>query len=260
MAYKRNDHRGNYDHDSNSSNSSDPDSTYAVPYKDAKPDSSEVPLDELDNFIVPGRDEHGAHQTITCNMPPILVHQIDVVVRSQLFPYINREAFLRHAQVRHLRWLQNIRPEQLSQHIAPTIESMLERCFQSQMRKKVQAAFDALRETLLQCEKDGEWLEVMRLCYYVKEKLTAVDPGSVWQKRAWKRFMDEFGHYMQEASYVMQKASMLDKGLGKGDERLDAELMGRTLPAPVQVHGHVVDTTKRLRIRNEPSEFDEVVN
>jgi len=128
------------------------------------------------------------------------------------------------------------------------------------MRKKVQAAFDALRETLLQCEKDGEWLELMRLCYYVKEKLQSVDAGSVWQQRAWKKFMNEFGQYMAEASYVLQKQTMQGKGLGKGNEKLDAEIMEhvRSLPAP----GEIVDvpvTAKRLRVRNEP-DYEDLVN
>ena len=140
MAYKKHDH----DHGDSNGNGND----FSVPFIDAKPGSTELPLDELDNFIVPGRDEHGAHQTVTFNAPPLLVHQIDVIVRSQLFPYINREAFIRHAAVRHMRWLQNIRPESLTQHIAPAIEAILERCFQSQMRKKVQAAFEALRVRL----------------------------------------------------------------------------------------------------------------
>ena len=245
-------YRRNHDRDNDG-----PDTTYAVPYKDANPESSEVPLDDIDNFIVPGRDEHGAHQTITINCPPLLVHQIDVIVRSQLFPYINREAFVRHAIVRQLRWCQIIRPEQLPQHIAPTIESLLERCFQSQMRKKVQAAFEALRETLLQCEKDGEWLEVMRLCYYVREKLQGVDPGSVWQRRAWKRFMAEFGCYMEEASYELQKANMKGKGLGSGSESHDLEIV-KSLSVPREIKmvtGTVVEVVApRLRIRNEPDE------
>ena len=255
MAYKRNRHD---DHDETAE-------SYSVPYKDAKPGTDEIPLDDLDNFIVPGRDEHGAHQTITINCPPLLVHQMDVIVRSQLFPYINRESMARHAFVRHMRWLQNIRPEQLSQHIAPTIESLLERCFQSQMRKKVQAAFEALRETLLQAERDSEWLEVIRLCYYVKERLQGVDPTSVWQRRAWKQFINEFGHYMAEASYIMQKESMMNKGLGQGDERLDLEIIGqlsgstqKSIPAPAPVITET--TTKRLRLRNEPDPDNDLVN
>lgn len=199
MAYKRNSYSDNHESQGD----------YSVPYIDAKPGTSEVPLDELDNFIVPGRDEHGAHQPITVNCPPLLVHQVDIIVRSQLFPYINREAFVRHAMVRQCRWLQGIRPEQLQQHLSPAIEAILERCFQSQMRKKVAAAFEGLRETILQCENDGEWLEVLRLCYYVRDRLKAVDPASVWQKRAWNKFIHEFGHYMNQAGYVAQRASMI---------------------------------------------------
>jgi hypothetical protein len=234
MSYKRHDHDAN---DNSNSNSIGGDN-FSVPFKDAKPGSSESPLDELDNFIVPGRDEHGAHQTVTFNAPPLLVHQVDVIVRSQLFPYINREAFIRHATVRQIRWLQSIRPESLSQHIAPAIEAILERCFQSQMRKKVQAAFEALRETIIGCQNDGEYTEVLRLCYYVKQRLAEVDPGSVWQQRAWKKFNAEFNDYMEQVAIVMGK-------------KVREEINGvKVIPAG----------TKRL-VMNEPSDDGgEVVN
>jgi len=175
---------------------------FNVPFKDAHPDSNELPLDDIDNFIVPGRDEHGSHQTVTFNCPPLLVHQIDVAVRSNLFPYINRESFLRHAAVRHLRWLQSIRPESMEQHLAPAIESLLERCFQSQMRKKVSSAFETLHETIRSCQSDGEYMEVLRLCNFISTRLDSVGRGSVWQQRAWKKFLSEFGGYMSELGIV----------------------------------------------------------
>lgn len=236
MAYKRRNDDG-------------PNDSFEVPYRDAQPGSSELPLDELDNFIVPGRDEHGAHQTVSFNAPPLLVHQIDVIVRSQLFPYINRESFIRHAAVRQMRWLQSIRPESLSQHIAPEMESILERCFQSQMRKKVQAAFEALRETILQAEHDGEWPEVLRLCYYVRERLSSVAPGSVWQQRAWRKFMGEFGGYMQEATYHLQKMNM--NNVIPVEKRDSVPAIPAAVAAPEKV-------SSRLRVRNDFD--DEFIN
>ena len=240
MAYKKHDH----DHGDSNNNGND----FSVPFIDAKPGSTELPLDELDNFIVPGRDEHGAHQTVTFNAPPLLVHQIDVIVRSQLFPYINREAFIRHAAVRHMRWLQNIRPESLTQHIAPAIEAILERCFQSQMRKKVQAAFEALRETIVGCQNDGEYTEVLRLCYYVKQRLANVDPGSVWQQRAWKKFNVEFSGYMQEVAYVMSKQTR-------------EEIEAVKVPAVVVSSVATIEAAGvRRLLRNEGSDDGELVN
>ncbi len=178
---------------------------FTVPYRDASPDGIEIPIDELDNFIVPGRDEHGGHQMVTVSCPPLLVHQMDVAVRTGLFPYINREALIRHAQVRHLRWLHNIRPDSMEQHTMPALEAMLRQCFEVQMHKKVKAAFDGLRETILQAEQDGEHMEVVRLVNYVKVRLDQVNPGSVWQRRAWRRFMTEFSHYLISAPVIQKK-------------------------------------------------------
>ena len=170
-------------------------SGFSVPFRDASPDSNEQPLADLDQFVVPGRDEHGGHQSVTFNATPALVHEIDVAVRSNLFPYINREALVRHALVRHLRWLGEIRHESLGQHIAPAIEGIIERCFEVQMQKKIKHAFEALHEQILACEQAGEHMEVIRLVNYVQARLKAVGGGSVWQQRAWKRFINEFGVY-----------------------------------------------------------------
>lgn len=64
------------------------------------------------------------------------------------------------------------------------------------MQKKVKAAFEGLRETVLQCEAEGEHLEVMRLVNFVQVRLKVAGTGSVWQRRAWKRFIAEFGVYL----------------------------------------------------------------
>ena len=176
--------------------STSPDAAFSVPFQDAHPDSNEAPLADIDQFIIPGRDDHGGHQTVAASFPPLLVHQMDVAVRTNLFPYINREAFIRHASVRHLRWLQSIRPDSMAQHMAPAIEAILERCFEAQMQKKVKGAFDALRETILKCEADGEHMEVVRMVNYVKIRLEYVGAGSVWQRRSWKRFLADFSGYL----------------------------------------------------------------
>jgi hypothetical protein len=181
---------------SHESSPTSPDVAFAVPFKDAHPDSDEAPLADIDQFIIPGRDDHGGHQTVAISCPPLLVHQVDVAVRTNLFPYINREAFVRHAVVRHLRWLQSIRPNSMDQHMSPAIEAILERCFEAQMQKKVKGAFDALRETILRCEADGEHMEVVRLVNYVKIRLEYVGAGSVWQRRSWKRFLADFSGYL----------------------------------------------------------------
>lgn len=231
MSNYRRRNRDDHDHDQSQG--------FSVPYRDASPDSNEVPLDELDNFIIPGRDEHGGHQTITVSCPPLLVHQIDVAVRTGLFPYINREALVRHAMVRQLRWLQSIRPETMEQHLSPTIEALLQRCFESQMQKKVKAAFDALRETIIQCEHDGEHMEVIRLVNFARTRLDAVGKGSVWQQRAWKRFLAEFAHYLTGAPAPAKSPVTVDMPIA-------------TLPAAT----HATSPGKLRRILNEMENMD----
>ena len=63
----------------------------------------------------------------------------------------------------------------------------------------------------------------------------------------------------------MQKESMMNKGLGQGNERLDLEIIGqlsgstqKSIPAPAPVITET--TTKRLRLRNEPDPDNDLVN
>ena len=75
-----------------------------------------------------------------------------------------------------------------------------------------------------------------------------MDPGSVWQQRAWKKFNVEFSGYMQEVAYVMSKQTR-------------EEIEAVKVPAVVVSSVATIEAAGvRRLLRNEGSDDGELVN
>lgn len=137
MAYsRRRNNRRNDDDESQLGN-------HSVPFQDASPELGEIPLDDIDTFVVPARDEKGAYSTVHLNLPPYMFRQIQIVVKSGRFPYLDVSDFIRHAALRHLRFCVEIR-ESIPKHIYPSTEAMMEVCRDNELSMRVAAAFEEI--------------------------------------------------------------------------------------------------------------------
>lgn len=157
-----------------------------IPFRDADPSTGELPLDELDTFIVPARDEKGITQSVSFRIPPYMERAIEIVLRSGRFPYLNLGSFFRHAGVRHVRFLTEIRAS-IPQHLLPSIETILEICRDNEMRIRVEEAFETITRQITSHRQRGDMMEALRLMSVVKNRIEKVHPSS-WQRRFYTDF------------------------------------------------------------------------
>ncbi len=160
--------------------------TAEIPFRDADPDSGEKPLDDIDTFVVPARDERGASEPVTCHMPPYLVRFLDIVMRSNRFPYLRRTDFIRHAIYRHLKFLVSIRSS-VPSHIVPALDAVSELCREDELRVRVEEVFGRLESRISFHMGRGDHMEAIRLLNLVKTRVIGIQDSN------WKRvFMDDF--------------------------------------------------------------------
>lgn len=157
-----------------------------VPFRDAAPDTNEILLNDLDTFVVPARDEKGITQTIQFNIPPYMEQLSQTILRSGRFPYINHGGIFRHAFVRHLRWLAEIR-QSVPGHLLPSIEIILELCRDNEMRVRVEEALDKLSRQIMSLHARGDHGEALRLMGVVKARMEGLYQ-SKWQQQFVREF------------------------------------------------------------------------
>ncbi len=180
---------------------SDPDnvpssSTRSVPddidYRDADPEvlvscptcgsmHAEVPIEELDTFVIAGRDDRGAHMTVNISMPPSMVRAMQIIVRSLRFPYIDVAALVRHAVKRHLYWTTAQR-NSIEKHILPSLESIMEVARDDDMRTRVEEALARTEAQIDRHMRSGESAEALKMLGAIRSKLDGVQ-DSTWTRR-----------------------------------------------------------------------------
>ena len=152
-----------------------------VPYRDADPEHGEIPLDELDTFLIRATDEKGSSVRLSFNMPPLLERDIQIVIRSGRFPYLRDGDFLRHASVRHLNWLSSIR-ESIPKAMIPALDLMSEACRDDELRTRTEETLARIEQRIAHHLSRNDYMEVVRLVNLLKSKLDHVDVSSSWRR------------------------------------------------------------------------------
>jgi hypothetical protein len=165
-----------------------------IPYQDADLSQDEIPLDELDTFVIPARDDKGIGVPITLHVSPYLERQIEIVVASRRFPYLRAADFIRHACVRHLAWLVGIRLS-LPRHMHITMATVSDILRDEEYKHAVEQAFGKMDRMVADHVNRGEKLEAIRL--YVRVRSRVVESASgVWQERFLKQFDEKYSHLL----------------------------------------------------------------
>jgi len=164
-----------------------------MPFEDAG--DGEISLSQLDEFIVPGRDDKGGQATITVNVPPAVDRQLDVILGCHRFPYANKRDIVRHALIRHFAWLHGIR-ESIPRHILSALEASLEVCRDDEVTMKMEQVFLTLQGRVADHESRGDNLEAVRLISIINQKAKQIQP-SAWMRRFMERFLGRYGSYLR---------------------------------------------------------------
>jgi len=168
-----------------------------IPYRDALLESGEVPLHEIDAFVIPARDENGVGQHISLNIPPYMYRQMQISLRSMRFPYLDIQYLIRHAIHRHMYFLTEIRSS-LPSHILSECESLIEVSRDQEFRTRSREAFEAVSNQIEKYCTDGERGEATRLLARVRQAMEGVQ-SSPWKSRFMVQLMRRYSHLISVA-------------------------------------------------------------
>jgi len=166
----------------------------SVDFKDADMEAGEVPLNELDNFFVPGRDEKGASQAITIHVPPYLARCLNVLVHSKRFPYVSLEELVRHAAVRHAFWLNAIRVT-IQPQMMPMLDMVLEANKDAEFRIKAESAMRLIDGKIDYYMRANEVGEAVKLIGFIMHRVREVE-GSAKQREFMRLCMMKYAPVM----------------------------------------------------------------
>jgi hypothetical protein len=121
--------------------------------------------------LLPSSDDKGRNVKFQVRMPPDWQRQIDVIVKSSKFPYVNRGEVARDAIYRHLVWLEKFEIPQDS--ILHKIQSMTDLLEEAKIQQGYERIITNLEERVSYFIQKGARNEavkyVLRMLGYVDE-------------------------------------------------------------------------------------------
>lgn len=170
-------------------------SVSGVPFRDAIDGTNEIPLDQLDCFVVSAQDQNHVSEPVSFRIPPYLKRYCKIIVASGRFPYLDIEDLIRHAITRHVDWLCQIR-ETLPQHIRPAMHQQVEVCADDELRTQVEQVFNRAEERVKYHMARGDSAEVIRLLNLMKSRMYGVQQSSRMREFT-ERFDKLYGPYLR---------------------------------------------------------------
>ena len=177
-----------------------------VDFTDATPDTGELPLDDIDTFVVVATDEHGISERCDFRLPPYLKRQMKAMVLSRRFPYLDIADLIRHAISRHMNWLPTLR-QSIGTHIRPALSAMLEICRDDEVASQIKEVFERVEERVRYHITHGNQGEIIKLCNLLRGQILAVPMSTARAKELLKTFDDRYGSYLQPKLETVEATS-----------------------------------------------------
>lgn len=165
-----------------------------IPYIEADENSGEIPLDELDTFVIPARDEKGIGVPVNLHIPPYLERQIEIVVASRRFPYLRAADFIRHACVRHLAWLVGIRLS-IPRHMTVTMATIFDAFRDAEFEAQAESSFAHMDRLVTAHVNRGDRIEAIRLYVRIRARLQET-AACAWKERFMREFDKKYSYLM----------------------------------------------------------------
>jgi hypothetical protein len=178
-----------------------------IPFRDAEPNTAEIPLDALDCFVVPANDESGHSERIDFRLSPRLKHEMQILVRSGRFPFLDIQDLIRHAISRECGWLTNIR-QSIPKHPRVALSAMEEICKEEEWRIKSEEVFNRVMGMVTYHVNRGDVTDAMRLLSVLKSRLYSVEQNGRSREFA-EKFQRAFGHHLAPGGLLYGKPEPL---------------------------------------------------
>lgn len=176
-----------------------------IPFRDADPTTGELPLDDIDTFIHAARDDKGVSSRISFNIPPYMERMVQIILKSNRFPYLRDADFWRHAAYRHMHFCLGLR-QSIPKHILPTMDAIGEICRDEEIRHRMQECFEQVERRVRFLQSCGEKAEMIRLINLVKSRVSELPP-SHWQRKFQSEFDEKYNHHLMAGGFPIATAA-----------------------------------------------------
>lgn len=156
----------------------------------------EEQLRDPNAFIVPATDERGQSAKISCNVPPGLMRQIDIIMGPGCaFPYLTVSDLMRHALMRHLEFLVRVEPK-YDQHFLSGVKTINRILNDANFKQQLE---DVRSKTVAQINshlEKGEISDAIRIIGEIRRETAKL--ASSAETRRWSEWFDrEYGQYLR---------------------------------------------------------------
>ncbi len=146
-------------------------------------------------FRVAATDNKGHTVRVFFRAQPGHAHELEVIKASKKFPYRTKGDILRHAFVRHLRWLHNLAP---IPSVLAEVDAILEIAREEEFAADFQLVFEKAGDVVARHLGRGSIGEARRFVLKVMEHIDRMPPG-YWRDRYKKEAQEKWGGILAAA-------------------------------------------------------------
>lgn len=160
-----------------------------------------------DNWVIPTRDAQGHHTRMWINMPPLMKDLLNKIVGEKAFPYRSAPAVVRHAIIRHAKWLaaQCDNPDLKS--VVVQVDAVLDIMRDEDFQADFLLTFDKLQERVTAFTANGDYDQATFFLLRVRNALKKM-PSGYWSSRYVTEFDRKFQHILERVKKESQSADL----------------------------------------------------
>ena len=158
-------------------------------------------------FRVPASDAKGHSSRFFFRAQPGHGKQLESIVQSKKFPYRTKGDVLRHAFVRHLRWIESIEP---MPSVTAEVDAIMEVMRVAEFHSDFSAVFEKVGEMISVHMGQGAIGEARRLLLTIMTHIKRM-PDGYWKDKYDRESKERYGHILSSAdSADLRKSSIED--------------------------------------------------
>jgi hypothetical protein len=172
-----------------------------------RPKPQEVQGPDPAQFRVPASDAKGHNTRLYFRAQPGHAKELEAIVSSRNFPYRSKGDVLRHAFVRHLKWLNRQVP---MKSVTGEVDAILEVMRDDEFSDDFKSVLDKASERITAHLGSGSIGEARRLVLKIMAHVNQM-PDGYWRSKYAKDIKDRFGHILSEAQSARLGKSKIEQ-------------------------------------------------
>lgn len=174
--------------------------------EDERPRPAEVTGPDPTQFRIPASDAKGHSVRFFFRAQPGHSKALESIIQSKKFPYRTKGDMLRHAFVRHLRWLDGI---EHVPSVTAEVDAIMEVMRDDEFAADFGAVFDKIAQRISNHVGNGAMGEARRLLLTIMTHVRRM-PEGYWRDKYDGEIKDKYGHLLRSANAASLRSSTIE--------------------------------------------------